>query len=91
MASGLAAALNYLIGFIATKTYYDLETNLSLAGIILLYGIIGIVGCAFVFYFIPETENYTLEDIELYFTDKNRKWTDIKINRNGMAQPYAAD
>ncbi len=29
--------------------------------------------------FIPETENRTLEDIELYFTDNRRKWTDIKI------------
>lgn len=29
--------------------------------------------------FLPETENRTLEDIELYFTDNRRKWTDIKI------------
>lgn len=27
----------------------------------------------------PETENRTLEDIELYFSDKNRKLTDRKI------------
>lgn len=28
---------------------------------------------------LPETEHRTLEDIELYFTDNRRKWTDIKI------------
>lgn len=27
----------------------------------------------------PETENRTLEEIELYFSDKNRKITDRKI------------
>lgn len=32
-----------------------------------------------IYKFLPETENRTLEDIELYFTDSRRKWTDIKI------------
>ena len=34
------------------------------------------------YFLIPETENRTLEDIELHFSDNNRKITDIKIAKN---------
>lgn len=44
MATGLAAAMNYVLGFIATKTYYNLEIWLSIPGTTLFYSIINIVG-----------------------------------------------
>lgn len=78
-ASGLVAAVNYLLAFAATKTYYDLEMFLSLPGVLLLYGIIGIIGYVAMFYTLPETENRSLEDIERHFSDNSRSITDIHI------------
>lgn len=82
MASGIVAALNYIMSFISTKTYLNLERGLSLAGTILLYGCIGVFGFVFIFLFVPETERRTLEDIEVHFSDNKRKITDRKIQKN---------
>lgn len=35
------------------------------------------------YFLLPETENRTLEDIELHFSDNNRKLTDIRIRKVG--------
>lgn len=37
--------------------------------------------------FLPETENRTLEEVELYFSDKTRKLTDIHIKKASEANP----
>lgn len=82
MASGIVAALNYVMSFITTKTYLNLERSLSLWGTIFLYGLFGVVGFIFIFLYVPETERRTLEDIEVHFSDNNRKMTDRKIKKN---------
>lgn len=33
------------------------------------------------YFLLPETENRTLEDIEIHFSDNNRKLTDIRIRK----------
>jgi hypothetical protein len=71
------------MGFITTKTYFNLETSLSLAGVILLYGVIDCLGFVYIYFFLPETERRTLEDIEIHFSDNKRKLTDIKIKKQG--------
>lgn len=81
-ASGIVAALNYVMSFISTKTYFNLERTLSLNGTILLYGCIGVIGFFYIYFFIPETERRSLEDIEIHFSDNNRKLTDRKIRKN---------
>lgn len=81
LACGITAALNYAMTFVTTKTYFNLENSFSLPGVILFYGICGAIGVLFVYFFLPETEKRTLEDIELYFSDNNRKLTDIHIER----------
>lgn len=43
-ATGLAAAVNYFMAFVATKTYYNLESLLSMWGVTMFYGIIGVIG-----------------------------------------------
>ncbi|XP_058448099.1 facilitated trehalose transporter Tret1-like [Malaya genurostris] len=82
LACGITAALNYIMTFITTKTYFNLENSFSLPGVILFYGICGSIGVFFVYFFLPETEKRTLEDIEIYFSDNKRKLTDLHIKQN---------
>lgn len=79
LASGFTAALNYVLNFISTKTYYNLETSLSLPGFTLLSCIVIMIGWILAFAILPETEGRTLEDIELHFSDKSKKLTNHKI------------
>lgn len=98
-------AMNYCFGFIATKSYYNLEKYLSLPGASLFYAGTGVVGWVLLmkhlaqieswifmnsvfyslilmYFLLPETENRTLEDIEIHFSDNQRKMTDRKIQKS---------
>ena len=86
IASGIAAALYYLLGFIAKKTYYDMEVSMSLPGITLFFCIISLIGLILSFFILPETENRTLEEIELHFTDNSKKITDWRIAKLTAAE-----
>lgn len=79
MAAGIAAAVNYIMGFATIKTYYDLETSLSMPGVSLFYCVIATLGLILMFNILPETENRSLEDIELHFSDNSKKITDWYI------------
>uniref|UniRef100_A0A182JVE9 Major facilitator superfamily (MFS) profile domain-containing protein n=1 Tax=Anopheles christyi TaxID=43041 RepID=A0A182JVE9_9DIPT len=90
LACGITAALHYVMSFVTTKTYFNLESAFSLPGVILFYGVMGIIGLGFVYFFLPETEKRTLEDIELYFSDNKRKLTDIYIPRRNRDEEMVA-
>lgn len=79
VATGLTAALSYVLSFISTKIYYNLETAFSLPGVALFNCIIIAFGLVLMYKILPETENRTLEDIETHFADKTKKLTDRKI------------
>ncbi|XP_055301620.1 facilitated trehalose transporter Tret1-like [Sitodiplosis mosellana] len=78
----LAGVENQIFAFVATKTYYDLESWLSLPGAICFYGVVAVIGFISMLFILPETENRTLEEIELHFSDNNRSIFDIKIKKN---------
>lgn len=101
---GLATANHYLVASLVTKTYFSIDTWLSLPGAILFYTVIGVIGYVqlnlhnffakllnvrfvwfyslIVMYFIlPETEQRSLEDIELHFSDNSKGFTDIHIQK----------
>lgn len=82
IASGVAAALNYVFGFITKKTYYNLETTLSMPGVSLMYCIICGCGLIFTYIVLPETEDRSLEDIELHFSDNSKSIIDRKITKS---------
>lgn len=67
--------------FISIKTYYDLETALSMPGITLLNCIIAAFGFILTYKTMPNTENCTLEDIEVHFSDNSKGITDRHINK----------
>ena len=53
--------------FLATKTYPSLESLLDIHGALWLYFFFGFLGFVFLYVFLPETENRTLEEIEYHF------------------------
>ncbi|XP_038207163.1 facilitated trehalose transporter Tret1-like [Zerene cesonia] len=76
LATGLAAALSYTIFFIAAKTNYNLEANFHLSGTFSFYGIIGIIGTLYLYFYLPETEKKTLVEIEAYYKGSQKIFAD---------------
>lgn len=82
IAAGFAASFCYILGFIGRKTYYNLESMFSLAGSTFVYCIICGLGLIVMYLILPETENISLEDIELHFSDNSKKLTDRIIAKS---------
>lgn len=56
-----------------------METTLSLAGMTLLFNRTCIFCLILMYNILPETEDRSLEDIELHFADNSKRITDRKI------------
>ncbi|XP_055716568.1 facilitated trehalose transporter Tret1-like [Phlebotomus papatasi] len=80
--AGMVAALYYVMIFTSTKTYLNLERGLGLDGISWLYGAVAILAFLFFYFFLPETENCSLEDIEIHFS--TQKLTNITIKKKSI-------
>lgn len=91
VANGVAAALNYMFGFITKKTYYNLETTLSLPGTALFYSVICGIGLIFTYNVLPETEGRSLEDIELHFADNSKTICNRKIAKQSKISANGSD
>uniref|UniRef100_A0A1B0DJE9 Major facilitator superfamily (MFS) profile domain-containing protein n=1 Tax=Phlebotomus papatasi TaxID=29031 RepID=A0A1B0DJE9_PHLPP len=87
LATGITAALNYVLAFLTTKTYLNVERSMGLHGAAWLYGSIGAFAFVFVYFYLPETEKRTLEEIELHFSAKGQKLRDIEIQRKSPEAP----
>lgn len=68
--------------FVSTKSYYNLETTLSLPGVTLFNCVVIAVGFIWMYNILPETENRTLEDIELHFSNNSKKINDRSIMKS---------
>ncbi|CAI6345707.1 unnamed protein product [Macrosiphum euphorbiae] len=68
IAVGLSAGLSYLLVFILTKSYLAVENLLTLEYTMVFYGCFGIFGSLYLYFYLPETENKTLLEIEEFFT-----------------------
>ncbi|CAG4991364.1 unnamed protein product [Parnassius apollo] len=75
-ATGLAAALNYLIFFMATKTNYNLEASFHISGTFAIYTALTFIGSLYLYFFLPETENKTLVEIEAYYKGHQKIFAD---------------
>lgn len=76
MATGLSAALGYVIFFLATKTNYNLESSFHMSGTFMFYSIIGFIGTVYLYFFLPETEKKTLVEIEGFYKGNKKIFAD---------------
>ncbi|CAI6369879.1 unnamed protein product [Macrosiphum euphorbiae] len=68
IATGSSAGLSYLLIFILTKSYIEIEILLTLEYTMVLFGCLGIFGSLYLYFYLPETENKTLLEIEEFLT-----------------------
>ncbi|XP_060878897.1 facilitated trehalose transporter Tret1-like isoform X2 [Metopolophium dirhodum] len=67
IAIGLSAGLLYLLIFVLRKSYLAVEALLTLEYTMVFFGFFGIFGSLYLYFFLPETENKTLLEIEEFF------------------------
>lgn len=82
LASGISAAVCYLLAFFAIKTYLYIEQGLYLYGSSWFYGALSVLGIILIYFVIPETENCSLKDIENHFCDNSLGFLDINIRKS---------
>lgn len=68
IATGSSAALAYLMIFVLTKSFIPIVICISLEYTMILLGCIGLLGLVYLCFYLPETENKTLLEIEEYFS-----------------------
>ncbi|CAG9802981.1 unnamed protein product [Chironomus riparius] len=72
VASGLSGGTGYIFGFLANKLFLSMITLFSLSGTFIIYSCVSFIGCTILFFFLPETENRTLQEIENHFAGKTK-------------------
>jgi hypothetical protein len=81
-ACGYIYAMNdFLLGGFL-KMYPWMSSNLQIHGLFLFFGISCAVCTIFVYFFLPETQGLTLQQIEDYFLQPNIMWTTRHRYRN---------
>lgn len=67
LASGASGSVGYILGFLSNKTFFKLIEALTLPGVYFLYGFIGLISMVIFFFCLPETEGWTLPQIQEHF------------------------
>lgn len=73
LVGGLTTAFNYIATFLAVKTFPLLRDLHPTSAPYFVYGIISLLGMLFFYYFLPETKDKTLHEIEEYFLNSADK------------------
>ncbi|XP_050412527.1 proton myo-inositol cotransporter [Patella vulgata] len=77
--TSIATAVNWILNLIISFTFLTLTETITKHGTFWLYGSFCVLGIIFVFIFVPETKNLSLEEVELMFmTKKERASKDFK-------------
>lgn len=69
VATGITAASSSVISFIATKTYINLNEWFGLHGTLFIYTAVSFLGFFYIYFYVPETEDRTLQEIMDFFVD----------------------
>lgn len=67
----IATFCNWLLAFVVTKTFVNLQTAITNAGAFWLFGSFCFLGVLFTLFILPETKGKTPEEIQAYF-DKRK-------------------
>lgn len=67
VASGASGSIGYIFGFVANKTYFYMLNSMTLPGTFWFYGVVSLLGCIVLYFFLPETEGRTLYEIQEHF------------------------
>lgn len=85
--SGIVSSIAYVFIFISVKIYPDLLPLLQLQGLLWGFFVMSSVGTLFLYFFLPETKNKTLEEIsEGFITRKSPGEIDKNSNAIGKVQ-----
>eukprot|EP00095_Tigriopus_kingsejongensis_P008179 snap_masked-scaffold405_size181423-processed-gene-0.1 protein:Tk08179 transcript:snap_masked-scaffold405_size181423-processed-gene-0.1-mRNA-1 annotation:"facilitated trehalose transporter tret1-like isoform x2" len=68
VANSLAICFAFLVGFVVSKTFVDLVTAIRNSGAFWLYAAINLAGFFLLAYFLPETKDRSIEEIQKKFT-----------------------
>ncbi|CAD6189119.1 unnamed protein product [Caenorhabditis auriculariae] len=86
----MATAVNWIFNLIISLTFLSLSEAVSKHGTFLIYAGITFVAMLFVVFFVPETRNYTIEEVEtLFMTDRKRK--DNEDHKHSSSKPKNSD
>jgi MFS family permease len=64
---GVTTCCAYLFSFAVIKMYPEMKHALHHQGVFCFYGVMAVLGTAFVWFFLPETQGKTLEEVERMF------------------------
>lgn len=87
--SSIAAFTNWLTAFIVTKTFVNMQANLTTAGTFWLYGAFCFTGVLFGFFIMPETKGKTLAEIQAFFDENESTPDDTEANRSNETSSNA--
>lgn len=95
-ASGVSGSVGYIFGFASNKTFFKLLQHFTLPGVYWFYGGVGFVSVLIFYFFLPETEGYTLHEVQEHFAGhrnlvKAGKRKSDKVEAKGVENPAMVD
>ncbi|CAH3985947.1 unnamed protein product [Pieris brassicae] len=75
--------LNFMI-FGANKTYPYVRDALGYSYTIITFGVCSLLGCIYLYFYLPETKGLTLQEIEEYYNDRRPTLTSQRLIRSEM-------
>lgn len=85
-AAGLSSCFGYLVGFASNKLFLSMVAAFTLNGTFWFYSCVSAVGVVVLYFTLPETENKTLQEIQVYFVKRKNK-CDLSNRSNNHVRP----
>lgn len=85
-ASGFVGGTGYFFGFLANKVFLSMIATMTLPGTFWFNSAVSLIGCAILYFTMPETEGKTLLEIESFFRSKP---SSSAKRRNSLEQEVA--